>query len=647
MNVTRHAAAGIGLLAVISTLLVQSCGSNPVAPDTPTIDVGTSTQLIAQTVGSSGGSVAIDAPGNPLNGLEIEVPSGAYATQRTFTISSTPITGHRLGPHFNPLSPIITVSNGGGYSDALMTMRIPVRVPAGHFAMAFLYDRHTGKVEGMPLLESDTDHVTIFTRNFSHSALTGLGKSASAGAPDVGLSEIVVASVAEAGLLTNIQSDFKIGVDNWQFVNWGSYTSTGGNCSGHSIGMLWYYSRKKASGGPLYGRFDNKGSDKTPGIWADDVDAIRFVSALQRDWTFSADNLKLIDWQWKNDWKTERCFAYSILMTHEPQLMLVTDPVGIQKGSHAVVVYGVNNGTLFIADPNFPFESGQYRRAEYDPKLRLYSSYFTGPNGAQTGVPYTDFVYLAKTSVASWNTADAHWQELAAGTLGKDAFPTYTILARNEQNDYVPLVDGMSLSSPITVDVRGNGFPAHFAVFERPDKMLANDTRDIELAPGERMLGFCVFDTASQYAPYSIQHWVGFTWVRVRITGTGTDKPYEPPQRGRLNLSVTDSDGAQTLDTAAYLFDGTGLSIYWNRSGCAAGGSVHFGPVTRVGTYPLNVALNIGKDCFNSDGATGTASVSQWGSGFAGSFNFQYYKRVPPDYKDSVRVTVSGTFSYP
>ena len=639
--------ASIHVLILTASLLLASCASNPVDTDNPTIDLGVATQLTTQQIGSLGGSVRVNTPGSSLDGLEIVVPGGAYDASRTFTVSTAPITGHRLGPHFNPISPLITVSNGGGYANELMTLRIPVHVPAGHFAMAFLYDRHTGKVEGMPLLESDTDHVTVFTRNFSHSALTGLGKRSTANAPDVGLSEIVVASVDEATLLGNIQSDFTIGVGTWQFVNWGSYTSTGGNCSGHSIGMLWYYSRKKASGGPLYGRFDNTANDKTPGIWADDADAIKFVSALQRDWTFSADNLKLIDWQWKNDWKTERCFAYSILVTHEPQLMLVTDPTGIQKGSHAVLVYGVNNGTLFIGDPNFPFEDGKYRRAEYDPKLRLYGSYFTGPNGTQTGVPYTDFVYLAKTSVASWETADRHWRELSAGTLGKDAFPTYTILARNEQNDYVPLTDGMSLSSPITVDVRGNGLPAHFAVFERPDKMLANDTRDIELAPGERLLGFCVFDTTSTFAPTSIQHWVGFTWVRVKITGTGTDKPYAPPERDRLNLSVTDSDGPHTLDTAAYLFDGTGLNIYWDRRGCAAGGGISFGPVTRVGTYPLRSASNIGKDCFNYTGTNATATVSQWGSGFAGTFRFEYYRRVPPDYKDSVRIMVSGTFSYP
>lgn len=644
MMITKRSLSGISLLVLLTPFFLASCGNNPVDADNPTIDVGGGTQLVSQAVGVSGGRVIVDAPGDRLDGLEIVVPDGAYDASRTFTVVSAPITGHRLGPHFNPISPLIIVSNGGGYSDELMTLRIPVSVPKGHFAMAFLYDNHTGKVEGMPLLESDSDHVTVFTRNFSHSNLASLGKRSSRSAPDVGLSEIVVASVDEAELLEDIQSDFKIGVDNWQFVNWGSYTSKEGNCSGHSIGMLWYYSQKKASGGPLYGRFDNKGSDKTPAIWADDADAIAFVSELQRNWSFSADNLKLIDWQWKSDWKTARCFAYSILMTREPQLMLVTDPNGIRAGSHAVVVYGINNGTLFIADPNFPFMDGEFRRAPYDPKLRLYGTYYTGPNGTQDGFPYTDFVYLAKTSVASWTTADRLWQEMAAGTIGRDAFPTYKIVARNEENDYVPLVDGMELTSPITVDVQGNGFPAHFLVFGRPNTMLANDTRDIELPPGEHMLGFCVSDTTLPYAPASIQNWIGFKWVRVRIKESGTEGPYEPPKRGRLTVTVTDSDGgAFPLDSTDFSFDNVGLVIRWYRSGCfgSGPGMISFGPVTRTDTYSLDAGAVTPQNCVTYPNVTnGTVTITKWGNGFAGSFSFNYPRVPTPG-------TITGTFSYP
>lgn len=642
----RSVRALAGLFVLAATILLPSCSTNPVDADNPTIDVAASTQLVTGQVGIGGGTVAFGRPGDSLDGLTIAVPADAYDAARTFTVSSAPITGHRLGQHFNPISPLITVSNGGGYSDGLMTMRIPVRVPAGHFAMAFLYDRHSGKVEGMPLLELDTDHVTVFTRNFAHSAQVNPAKRTAANAPDLSYSDIVVASVDESVLLNDIQSGFTVGVDTWQFVNWGSYTSPGGNCSGHSAGMLWYYSRKKQAGGPLYGRFDNDGTDKTPGIWADDADAIKFVSAMQNNWSFSAENLKLIDWQWKSDWKTQRCFAYSILVTREPQLMLVTDPVGISKGSHAVVVYGVNRGTLFIADPNYPFDDGKYRRAEYDPNLRLYGSYYTGPNGTQSGTPYTDFVYLAKTSVASWQAAEQLWQDLAAGRLGASAFPAYSIVVRNEQNDYVPFVDGMALTSPITVDVRGTGFTPHFIVFDRTAGVIADDTRDIELPPGERLLGFCISDTTSSATSGAILHWVGFKWIRVRITGSDST-PYEPPQRGRLSLSVTDTDGPHDIDSAFYYFDGSGLSVYWDRHGCAAGGLISFGSGVRIGTHQLRTASNIDKSCFNFSGSNATGTISQWGSGFAGSFRFDYYRRVPPAFTDSVQITVSGRFNYP
>jgi hypothetical protein len=647
MRIPEYLHFSVYALCAATLLLVESCKTNPVDAGNPTIQTGETKQLVTQTIGSSGGKLGVTAPGDSLDGLEVAVPAGAYGDSRTFTISSAPIVSHQLGEYFNPVSPLITISNGGGYSEQLMTLRIPVHVPAGHFAMAFLYDKQSGKLEGMPLLESDSDHVTVFTRNFNHSALTGLGKPSSAAAPDVGLSEIVVASVDENVLLGDIQSDFKVGVDNWQFVNWGSYTSPGGNCSGHSMGMLWYYSQKKKSGGQLYGRFDNDGTDKTPGIWEDDAAAIKFVSALQTDWSFSPDNLKLIDWQWKNDWKTEKCFAYSILVTKEPQLMLVTDPNGIQKGSHAVMVYRVLKGMLFIADPNFPFEDGQFRRAEYDPKLRLYGTYYTGPNGSQTGFAFTDFVYLAKTSVGSWTSAATHWQELASGTIGEGKFPSYRIVARNASNDYVPLTDGMSLTSPITVDVIGDGFPAHFVVFERPNTMLSNDQRDIELTAGDHLLGFCIADTVQCCAPASIQHWIGFKWVKVKITGEDPNA-YTPPERGKLTMSVSDTrDGAQQIDSADYLYDFSNFIIGWRRHGCAASGLVSLTPITHAGTYPLNVSVNINKECFNEGRDNGSVTISQWKDGFAGNFTFDYYKHLPPDYKDSTLVTVTGSFSYP
>ena len=67
-----------------------------------------------EQVGAEGAEIIVDKPGDPLNGLMIEVPAGAYDDNKTFVISEAKIDQHGLGPDFNPVAPMIIVSNGGG-----------------------------------------------------------------------------------------------------------------------------------------------------------------------------------------------------------------------------------------------------------------------------------------------------------------------------------------------------------------------------------------------------------------------------------------------------------------------------------------------------------------------------------------------------
>ncbi|MGB2983543.1 MAG: hypothetical protein WBC63_06755, partial [Candidatus Bipolaricaulia bacterium] len=53
-----------------------------------------------------------------------------------FDISYTPIVG-TIAPNVDPITPLITVDNGGDFADGAMTVTIPVTIPAGYFAMGF------------------------------------------------------------------------------------------------------------------------------------------------------------------------------------------------------------------------------------------------------------------------------------------------------------------------------------------------------------------------------------------------------------------------------------------------------------------------------------------------------------------------------
>jgi hypothetical protein len=138
----------------------------PPSPVTGTISTSAASLLSSQAITASGGAITVNKPGDPLNGMQITVPAGAYADGRTFKVSSSPITGSTF-KGFTPVSPLISVDNGGGYSSQLMTVKIPVAVPSGSFATGFIYDRSRGTLEALPLVARDNGSITIATRHFS------------------------------------------------------------------------------------------------------------------------------------------------------------------------------------------------------------------------------------------------------------------------------------------------------------------------------------------------------------------------------------------------------------------------------------------------------------------------------------------------
>ena len=136
-------------------------------PDTGSIDLGDGMHLVTETIDPSGGTIRFDQPGDSLDGFQIEVPAGAYADPRQFDVSYSPISDHSFGDDFNPISPLISIENGDDYSEELMHVTIPIEVPEGQFAMAFIYDEVTGTLEGVPTIDLDENSITVATRHFS------------------------------------------------------------------------------------------------------------------------------------------------------------------------------------------------------------------------------------------------------------------------------------------------------------------------------------------------------------------------------------------------------------------------------------------------------------------------------------------------
>ena len=94
-------------------------------------------------------------------------------------------------------------------------------------------------------------------------------------------------------------------------------------------------------------------------------------------------------------------FAYSMQATGEPQLVNIRSNAG---GGHAMVVYKIKDGQLYVADPNYP--GNPDRRIEY--ANGKFSPYNSGANAEEialgNGKAYEKIMYYAKTTVVSWDT---------------------------------------------------------------------------------------------------------------------------------------------------------------------------------------------------------------------------------------------------
>lgn len=492
--------------AVALALGLAGCGDEPAAPAPPKIVAGPRSELVSKGVPPGGGTVAVSRPGDPLDGLAIEVPEGAYEEERTFRVSSAPIRSHALGAEFTPLSPLISVDNGGGYAKHPMRLRIPVKVPEGHFAAAFILDEATGKPEALPLVASDADSLTVLTSHFT---------------------DAVVGSISERVLEMHkeVNSKFLPGVDDWQFVNWGSYLAPKGICAGMSLGALWYFAEKRMKGqDALHGRYDNDWVNATPKIWQDDVQAYRFCSVLQTEY-------------WENAWAkdllrleasvparaTFNLLKYSMIVSGEPQFVVVGGTLDDKPVRHALVAYRIaDRGKIHISDPNEPGDRDRTIAFE-DGK---FTPYMFGKQGKGfPGVPFPQIQYIGKRSVIHFDLVRDRFRDLIDKSVGNDKFPPFRLEARNEKGEWARLVDDFVVAGRVLA-VRAmfsDGIPTRLEAFAEDQSPLPlHDPQEIDLELGRRKIGIAV---------HHQQHgWIGFEWVTVEVRGAPT-KPTGPVEK--------------------------------------------------------------------------------------------------------------------
>jgi len=509
----------LSFILVFSFALTGCSKPAPKTNSTPKgmLKLGAPTVVLTQSVSPSGATLTVNRTDSVINGLQLVVPANSYADSRQFKISSAPVLSQTFGSSFSPISPLISIDNGGRYANEIITLQIPVQIPAGNFAMAFYYDAKNGRLEGIPTIAENASSITIVTRHFS---------------------DIVVSATSEASLGTDVELDtgFSPGVDDWQFTNYGSYIAPGGHCAGQSITALWYYSQMKSAGEPsLYGRYD----EGTRDFWYDDARAYRFASTIQKDvdWAAWGARYNKLKPKAQNDnslvWKQ---FVYSMKVTGDPQFIYIQNTAG--EGAHAMIVYAISGGALQIADPNYPGSLDReiwYDEGEFDP-------YNSGANAQAIlnghGISFDLMLYFGTSSLIDFEKVSSRWGEFADRTIGNDRFPAYIIQIPDENGDLVALQDGYTTKEKkidvyLTADVELTMFVI------RDEQTIASAQGggvSVPLKPGNNELGFYVVkqidSTDSAGKPSTQYQYVDFKYFNVKTpeptSASGTASKSKP-----------------------------------------------------------------------------------------------------------------------
>lgn len=569
------------VLALFFQVLNTGCKKeDPVKnQDLVNITLGPVTDVSSTAIGSGGGSIKVSKPGTPVDGLEIIIPDSSYISETRFTISYAEIVSHKFGENFSPISPMITVACDGGYSGKLMSITIPVKIPDGHVAIGFYLDETTGKLEGIPVGGVTPNSITLLTRHFlSGNKLRGEGsslKSASTGTNKG--ANIIISSFAESilNLQPIIASGFKPGVDDWEFVNYGSYIAPGGHCAGQNMSAMWYYFEKKPSEGNLFNKFSDN-----PNLWQDNARGYRFSSVLQE----ALAGGKVASFFWKHidkNQELDRLKLYTIagamLVTGEPQEIGVYRQNGTSSdgtaaySGHSLICYQVslNDGKLFVSDPNKP---GIGQLIEF--KNNKFEPYIAKLNGEAASNPYPFISYSAKTAWIDWDKIGSRYAEVIKGTIGynaPDTFPSYTIFVKGKVDS--ELTDGFSTDSDTLRSRVICEAAEFFRLTEKNQKMIRFEVYDesgmkindwdeddecyVILKPGLNKIGFYIFAKRSgvvdQYSALR-NLFVDFKWLNVYYSKLKID-PDPIAGEPDKEIEITARSGGTAPNNAKYVWN--------------------------------------------------------------------------------------------
>lgn len=560
-------ACRILIIAACAAALGGCPSDDPAGPtnDSGKITIKDMVEAVRTTVPASGGVVRVVKEGSPIDGLVITVPSGAVASAAEFTVSSAEITGHQFGSSFHPVTPLLKIENGGGWSARTMTLRIPVpAASAGAGLMAFYYDAAKGTLEGIPTLRRGAGFLEVAVRHFS----------------------LIVVSDFQKELLEGgggFDTFFEPEENGWSFVNYGSAV-TDGNCAGMCIGAAYFY-RNFSSTLRVASHFDNSALwFPTPEIWQDDATALKFVTELQH---------AFVSTNWNTDGVVDTLakasaeehfwnICYGLLVLNQPQPLYVDHTTDPSAGAHAILAFGYDitatEGRIHVYDPNYPGRKGTVRFDRATGQFDAYTS-STNASALEQGFVYNynRVLYTPLSTIAPLADVDRIWAKVAAGSIGKGVLPEYTVYARSASDPTGPRVELLDVTKMNTmylpfsdvefvVEPKTPGTVLALATFEEIPSIHEFEIRDpagvVELDATSKLIGVWV---KGKEPVKGAMQWAGWHWYKLALStfwidpmlatgGVNQDIEFtvrsagEKPTRARYEWDFGDGTGVVKVD---------------------------------------------------------------------------------------------------
>ena len=386
-------------------------------------------------------------------------PQGAIADVQT-----SPLGYCAMGPLVHPRTDVVTISTSA--SRHFLRVFVPCRVPAGEIACVIAADPRSKQPVLIPL-EQQTAKGIVFALSLS--------------APGQTLS-FFVSSADVPSLQAAADSDFRPGIDDCPFPNYGTALEPGGECAAMATVEVWRYSQKAQTGSPgLTSFLDNLGNQgsPTPGFWEDDEQGIRMCGAIQSRVGVEGNSIGLI---WSAIKSYSGATAYNnvlneIAQTHLPQVLCLYKLTGI---GHAVVAYHAGGNVISVADPNYPGDST--RGVVLSSGQLTYSSPTEDPSAP---LVFHWIFPVAPYTFSPQATLNAEWNFLNAGTAGNYEFRNfdYAVVAKDEYGPIIPANGTYFALGPsiwIKPLVRNN--PIQFGIFKSFAKgsQPLNSTPDVD-----------------------------------------------------------------------------------------------------------------------------------------------------------------------